>query len=134
MANQRNKKRHAGAKATAATAILLAALAGGSYGFRHSGLNIPGVQNNDKKGSPVQESTVTEQASVQDDGTLIVTVRNADILYRGSEVSLSQLETLLLSDYTAEKQIILQDDHAIKATFDEVTALLAKLSMPYTAE
>lgn len=134
MANQRKKKRHAGAKATAATAVLLAALAGGSYGFRHSGLNIPGVQNNDKKSSSVQEESIPEQAPVQDEGTLTVTVRNSDILYRGSEVTLTQLETLLVADYTAEKQIILQDDHAIKATFDEVTALLAKLSMPYTAE
>ena len=134
MANERKRKKHTGAKVTAATAVLLAALAGGSFGFRQSGLNIPGVQNNDKKGPSVQESIVTEQTSAQDDGTLTVTVRNSDILYRGSEVTLSQLETLLLSDYTAEKQIILQDDHAIKSTFDEVTALLAKLSMPYTAE
>ena len=134
MANERKRKRHTGAKVTAATAVLLAALAGGSFGFRHSGLTIPGVQNNDRKGPSAQESIVPEQAPAQDDGTLTVTVRNSGIMYRGVEVTLTQLETLLLSNYTAEKQIILQDDHAIKSTFDEVTALLAKLSMPYTAE
>lgn len=134
MANQKKKKRHAGAKATAATAILLAALAGGSYGFQRSGWNIPGVQNNDRKGPSIQESTVSEQAAVQDEKTLTVTVRNSEILYQGNTVTLSDLEAQLLSDYTGEKQIVLKDDHAIKATFDEVTALLAKLSLPYTAE
>ena len=134
MANERKRKRHTGAKVTAATAVLLAALAGGSFGFRQSGWNIPGVQNNDKKGSAIQENSVTEQAPTQNDRILIVTVRNSGILYQGSEVTLSELEALLLSNYTVEKQIILEDDHAIKSAFDEVTALLAKLSMPYTAE
>ena len=70
MANERKRKRHTGAKVTAATAVLLAALAGGSFGFRHSGLNIPGVQNNDRKGPSAQESIVPEQAPAQDDGTM----------------------------------------------------------------
>ena len=65
---------------------------------------------------------------------MTITVRNSSFFYHGNEVTLSELESLLLSDYTAEKQIILQDDHAIKSAFDELTALLAKLSMPYTAE
>ena len=65
---------------------------------------------------------------------MTITVRNSSFFYQGNEVTLSELESLLLSDYTAEKQIILQDDHAIKSAFDELTALLAKLSMPYTAE
>lgn len=133
MPNERKRKKHTGAKVTAATAVLLAALAGGSFGFRQSGWNIPGVQNNDKKGSPVQESIASEQAA-QDEGVLTITVQNSGIVYRGNSVTLSELEARLLSDYTAEKQIILQDDHAIKSAYDEVTALLAKLSMPFTTE
>ena len=75
-----------------------------------------------------------DQLFSQNDDLLIITVRNSSFFYQGNEVTLSELESLLLSDYTAEKQIILQDDHAIKSAFDELTALLAKLSMPYTAE
>ena len=134
MANNKKRNHHTGAKVTAATAVLLAALAGGSFGFRHGGWNIPGIQNNEKKGFSVEEKSVAEQAPSQNDDLMTITVRNSSFFYQGNEVTLSELESLLLSNYTAEKQIILQDDHAIKSAFDELTALLAKLSMPYTAE
>ena len=134
MANQK-KKKHTGAKVTAATAVLLAALAGGSFGIGRGGFTLPRTQPSDTNGVIMEPATVVENSFVPDEKTLNITVRNTEILYQGSTVTLEQLEKSLLSDYKAdEKEIVLQDDHAIKAAYDEVTALLAKLSLPYTAE
>ena len=130
MARQK-KNKHTGAKVTAAAAVLLAALAGGSFGISRGGFHFADSQY---AGTVMQPSETVEKASAQDESILTITVQNSEILYRGEAVTLSQLEALLLSDYTEDKQIILQDDHAIKATFDEVSALLAKLSLPYTSE
>ena len=51
-----------------------------------------------------------------------------------SEVTFTpNLEEDLLRDYKAETTTVeLQDDHAIKAAYDEVHALLQKLSIPFT--
>ena len=133
MARQK-KNKHTGAKVTAATAVLLAALAGGSFGISRGGFHFTGSQYAGTNGTVMQPSETVEKTSAQDESILTITVQNSEILYRGDAVALSQLEALLLSDYTEDKQIILQDDHAIKATFDEVSALLAKLSLPYTSE
>ena len=77
---------------------------------------------------PVQEIVVQ-----QDDGILTVTVREDKLLYEGREVDLTQLEENLLKDYKADSSTVeLLDDHAIKAVYDEVSALLQKLSIPFT--
>ena len=77
---------------------------------------------------PVQEIVVAE-----DDGVLTITVREDTLLYEGREVDLGQLEESLLQDYKADTSTVeLQDDHAIKAVYDEVSALLHKLSIPFT--
>ena len=69
----------------------------------------------------------------QDDGILTVTVREDKLLYEGREVDLTQLEENLLKDYKADSSTVeLLDDHAIKAVYDEVSALLQKLSIPFT--
>ena len=83
----------------------------------------------------VQEA-VTETVQVivvqQDDGILTITVREDKLLYEGREVTLAQLEENLLQDYRADAFAVeLLDDHAIKAAYDEVSALLQKLSIPY---
>ena len=77
---------------------------------------------------PVQQIVVP-----QDDGVLSIVVREDKLLYEGQEVTLAQLEEDLLRDYKAETTTVeLQDDHAIKAAYDEVHALLQKLSIPFT--
>ena len=77
---------------------------------------------------PVQQIVVP-----QDDGVLSIVVREDKLLYEGQEVTLAQLEEDLLRDYKAETTTVeLQDDHAIKAAYDEVHALLQKLSSPFT--
>ena len=77
---------------------------------------------------PVQEIVVQ-----QDDGILTITVREDKLLYEGREVDLTQLEEDLLNDYKTDASTVeLQDDHAIKAVYDEVSALLQRLSIPFT--
>ncbi len=79
----------------------------------------------------VQEK-VQEVTAPQDDGVLTVTVREDKLLYEGQEVTLAQLEENLLKDYKTETAVELKDDHAIKAAYDEVTALLQKLNIPFS--
>lgn len=86
------------------------------------------VQGTEPETVPVQEIVVQ-----QDDGVLTVTVREDKLLYEGREVDLTQLEEDLLKDYKADSSTVeLLDDHAIKAVYDEVSALLQKLSIPFT--
>ncbi len=138
MAQETKRSRHTGAKVTVTAAAILALLAGGHFGLgigrggEGAGL-LPGQQ------APAQNTVETaaepaeEAETGKDDGVLAVTVQEDGILYEGKAVSLSELEAALLSDYTGEKTVTLTDDHAIKSAYDEVTALLDKLSIPYTA-
>ena len=49
-------------------------------------------------------------------------------------MTLAQLEESLLKDYKAGTTAVeLVDDHAIKAAYDEVNALLQKLNIPFPA-
>ncbi len=80
----------------------------------------------------VQEK-VEEAVSPQDDGVLTVTVREDKLLYEGEGVTLAQLEENLLRDYKGDDTTVeLKDDHAIKAAYDEATALLQKLNIPFS--
>lgn len=94
------------------------------------------AQKAEEKAAEVVETVqekVEEAAAPQDDGVLTVTVREDKLLYEGEEVTLAQLEENLLRDYKAgDTTVELRDDHAIKAAYDEVTALLQKLSIPFT--
>ena len=81
----------------------------------------------------VQEKMDEAGTGSQDDGVLTITVQEDKLLYEGQEVDLAQLEECLLKDYKADAtQVELKDDHAIKAAYDETTALLQKLNIPYT--
>ena len=88
-----------------------------------------------KASETTQETLEKLQGAIapQDDGVLTVTVREDKLLYKGKEVTLGQLEEALLKDYKAGSSTVeLKDDHAIKASYDEVKALLQKLSIPFT--
>ena len=151
--NKRSPKRnrHTGGKVTAGAVILALLLAGGHFGLgigRDGGglLTGEGVQNAketvtetaqkaEEKATEIVE-TVQEKAeevvAPRDDGVLTVTVKEDKLLYEGQEVTLAQLEENLLKDYKAETAVELKDDHAIKAAYDEVTALLQKLNIPFS--
>ena len=79
------------------------------------------------------KETVAEAMVPQDDSVLTISVKEDKLLYEGREVTLSQLEERLLQEYKAGSTAVeLKDDHAIKAAYDEVKALLQKLSIPFT--
>ena len=149
------RNRHTGGKVTAGAVILALLLAGGHFGLgigREGGGLLTGEALETAKetvtetAEQVQEKAeetvetvetiqekVEEAAAPQDDGVLTVTVKEDKLLYEGSEVTLAQLEESLLKDYRGDATAVeLRDDHAIKAAYDEVTALLQKLNIPFT--
>lgn len=156
MESNRNPKRnrHTGGKVTAGAVILALLLAGGHFGLgigREGGGLLTGealettketvtetaeqVQEKAEETVETIQEKVEEVAALQDDGVLTVTVKEDKLLYEGSEVTLAQLEENLLKDYRGDATAVeLRDDHAIKAAYDEVTALLQKLNIPFTTE
>ena len=154
MENKRSSKRnrHTGGKVTAGAVVLALLLAGGHFGLgigREGGGLLTGqaletatetvtqtaekVQETAVETAEKVQEAVTEAVSPQDDGVLTITVKEDKLLYEGSEVTLAQLEESLLKDYKAGTNTVeLVDDHAIKATYDEVSALLQKLAIPFT--
>ena len=144
----RKRKRHTGRKVAGGTILLALLLAGGHFGLgigREDGGLLTGgrLQDAVETVSQVVQSTqqtvpetaqpVQEIVVPQDDGVLSIVVREDKLFYEGQEVTLAQLEEDLLRDYKAETTTVeLQDDHAIKAAYDETYALLQKLSIPFT--
>ena len=154
MESNRNPKRnrHTGGKVTAGAVVLALLLAGGHFGLgigREGGGLLTGealetaketvtetaeqVQEKAEETVETIQEKVEEAIAPRDDGVLTVTVQEDKLLYEGQEVTLAQLEENLLKDYRAETAVELKDDHAIKAAYDEVTALLQKLNIPFTA-
>ena len=144
----RKRRRHTGRKVAGGAVLIALLLAGGHFGLgigrEDGGLltsgrlqdavetvsqTVQGAQETvPETAQPVQQIVVP-----QDDGVLSIVVREDKLLYEGQEVTLAQLEEDLLRDYKAETTTVeLQDDHAIKAAYDEVHALLQKLSIPFT--
>ena len=154
MENNRSSKRnrHTGGKVTAGAVVLALLLAGGHFGLgigREGGGLLTGqaletatetvtqtaekVQETGVETAEKVQEAVTEAVAPKDDGVLTVTVKEDKLLYEGEEVTLAQLEESLLKDYKAGTNTVeLVDDHAIKAAYDEVNALLQKLNIPFT--
>ena len=152
---QRSKRsKHTGGKVAGGAVVLALLLAGGHFGLgigREGGglLNqesvdaaaqtvsetIQGLTQSDAQTAEPVQGTVTEVVvpSPEDDGVLTITVQEDRLLYEGREVTISGLEESLLRDYIAgTTPVELKDDHAIKAAYDEVNALLQKLNIPFT--
>ena len=153
MDDKRNVKRnrHTGGKVTAGAVVLALLLAGGHFGLgigREGGGLLTGealqtaTQTVTENAQAAKEAAVetaekvseaVTEAVTKDDGVLTITVKEDKLLYEGKEVTLAQLEENLLKDYKAGTNTVeLKDDHAIKAAYDEVTALLQKLNIPFT--
>ena len=140
------RNRHTGGKVAGGAVLLALLLAGGHFGLgigREGGGLLTGedlqavtetaqesVAETAEKVQEKAEEVVTSQE--QDDGVLTITVKEDKLLYEGKDVSLSQLEQNLLKEYKIDSTTVeLVDDHAIKAAYDEVTALLQKLNIPF---
>ena len=140
------RNRHTGGKVAGGAVLLALLLAGGHFGLgigREGGGLLTGealqavtetaqetVAETAEKVQEKAEEVVTPQE--QDDGVLTITVKEDKLLYEGKDVSLSQLEQNLLKEYKIDSTTVeMVDDHAIKAAYDEVTALLQKLNIPF---
>ena len=140
------RNRHTGGKVAGGAVLLALLLAGGHFGLgigREGGGLLTGeafqtvtetaqetVVETAEKVQEKAEEVVTPQE--QNDGVLTITVKEDKLLYEGKDVSLSQLEQNLLKEYKIDSTTVeLVDDHAIKAAYDEVTALLQKLNIPF---
>ena len=63
------------------------------------------------------------------DSILSIEVNEDKIIYEGEEITAADLEEKLLSDVREGVSVSLTDNHARKGTFDEVKAILSKLSL-----
>ena len=138
---EKKKSKHTGAKVSVAALILAALFGGGFFALGGgSGLGIDGIlKGTDRKNeattvesekSPETEEPVSTK-DYQADTVLEVVITETGIVYEGKTVTVSELETAILSDFSGNVTVTVKDDHAIKSTYDEVTALLTKLNIPY---
>ena len=144
----RKRRRHTGRKVAGGAVLIALLLAGGHFGLgigrEDGGLLTSGRLQDavETVSQTVQSAQQTVSQTVQGAQETVpetaqpvqqIVVREDKLLYEGQEVTLAQLEEDLLRDYKAETTTVeLQDDHAIKAAYDEVHALLQKLSIPFT--
>ncbi|MBO4873128.1 MAG: hypothetical protein J5496_06915 [Lachnospiraceae bacterium] len=143
MAREEEKKKnnHTGSKVVGG-AILLALLGGGGYfglgiGNPNGGaLPINGTTAGHETQAPTQEetappTTAEETEAPTEANELVITVKESEILYQGKTVTLAELETAILSEFKDGKTVRLVDDKAIEAVYSDVSALLAKLNIPF---
>lgn len=79
---------------------------------------------------PEENSDTEEQEyDYSTDNILSIEVNEDKIIYEGEEISSTELEQRLLSDMKDGMSVSLTDNHAIKGTFDDVKAILSKLSL-----
>ena len=139
------KKSHTGAKAGVTAAVILALLGGGYFGLGGGGQGGLFPNGQSGEGSSAQESAIvtdskdnteaesqTAEITEEDDKVLDIVITESGIQYEGKDVSVIELEEALLKDFQDGVTVNLKDDHAIKATYDEVTALLSKLNINFT--
>ena len=145
----KSKKKHTGRNVTIGAAAALLLLLGGYMGFGQ-GLGLGSgntlLPNQDASNADaakqaivtnVPEPVTTEVPATQEpeaepeNNVIVISVQESKILIDGEEVSLVSLESALKGAVTDGKQVKLQDDHAIKATYDAVVAALQKLDIPF---
>ncbi len=141
------KSAHMGRKA-AGTAAILALLAGGGYfglgvGNPNGGLinaSTPAVTQEAQtptealtEAPMTQEPTSeTQPVTTAEEGVLVITVKEHDIIYGGKIMSsIDELSEALMKEYKEGNRIRLTDEGAIKDEYDQVKAQLEKLNVPF---
>ncbi|MBQ4424763.1 MAG: hypothetical protein II882_03370 [Lachnospiraceae bacterium] len=133
-----NSKKKGGGGKVAGAALILALLGGGGYLGLSGALNgTPLNPDTASSAAQTQAETTAEtpeetQKETEDDGILDIVVKADGIVYEGRSVTLTELEEALMKDYKDGTKITVSDDHAVKADFDAVTALLEKLNLPFS--
>ncbi|MGX8699206.1 MAG: hypothetical protein ACSW8F_04665, partial [bacterium] len=82
-----------------------------------------------------QEPLPAEETQEGDAGEaqLTLTVRESAFYLDGEEVSAEALEEAFTARYTEGVKVVLKDENAIKAAYDEAVSLLTRLDIPYEA-
>ena len=141
MAREEEKKKSHTGRNVATAAVILALLGGGGYfglgvGNPNGGL-LPNTQPTQQQTqAQTQEETVPPTTAEPteaptESSVLTITVKESEILYQGRTVTLAELETAILSDFKEGKSVKLVDEKAIEAVYGDVSALLAKLNIPF---
>lgn len=145
---KRSRDKRSGGGGKAAAAVVLAALllgGGGYYGISGNGMGFlpdhAGIIEEDTQASKQNESDTekteeTEATTTEEkqEEAISIVVKEGTVLYQGSEIKTTAFEETLLKDYREGIKITLKDDHAVKATYDEIKAVLDRLGYTYTEE
>ena len=143
MAREEEKKKngHTGRNVGIAAVILALLGSGGYFGLGIGNpdggmLPINGTTTGYESQAPTQEetappTTAEETEAPTEANVLTITVKESEILYQGKAVTLAELETALLSEFKEGKSVKLVDEKAIEAVYGDVSALLAKLNIPF---
>ena len=142
---KRDGKRSGGGGKTAVAVAVAALLLGGGgyYGLSGDGMGVlPDHQGLDPFSPQVsteatQPEVTTEAPTENDqkqDSVIEITVSEGKIIYEGAEIELVAFEDAILKDYKEGMSITLKDDHAVKASYDEIKTVLDKLGYKYTEE
>ena len=144
MAKEKEKKKKGGGT-IAGAALLLALLGGGGYFGLGVGNPNGGLINPAGSGAAAQEATTAAPAASsaeavstaaadnttgEDLSVLTIRITEDKIIYRGQEVSLTELEEALLRDYTDGRSVVIQKEKDILSTYNEVEALVNRLRIP----
>ena len=129
------KKKHTGRNVTIGAAALALLLLGGHFGlnggFGPGGPQaLPGSQTT--PGSQPTQAAQTKAPGKED--VLAIRVHEDQITLNDQTMDMAQLEKTLLERAGDGIAVELVDDQAIKAAYDEVTALLDRLDIPYQAQ
>lgn len=148
MAEEKKKKKHTGRNVTIGVAAALLLSLGGWLGFGNGGgFGIPGFtpggsEANSGTGTQTVEpapQTVApepdkEDQQMADDSIMSIVVAENTVTVNGTEVEAAGLEDFLRENYSDGVSVSLKDNGAIKATYDEVAAVLAKLDITFSTE
>lgn len=104
---------------------------GGSIGGNGENETLPEMSE-----TPVSVSeTVSETEAAEDDGLIVIEVSEGGITYKGEAVGdAAALKERILADMDDGVLFLLRDDHAVKALYDEVKAVLDETGAVYSVE
>lgn len=128
MAKKDNKKNKGGGKAAIIAAILLL-LGGGGYGYK-VGFGSGSADGNGAVNIPFINTQETTQDSTKGENVVTIKVADSVITVNGETVEAAALKDKIsaLQAKDSTTKYVVEDDYAIKATMDEVKAVMSELS------
>ena len=132
---ERGRRRRGGATGIAVGAVALLLIGGvgyGTNGFRDTSAIKDTASDIQSAIVSVADKAEQNKPAVSSRYDYVIIVSEDGISYNGKQVTLEELEELLRSDYTGKESFAVEDDYAIKSTYDEVISILTGLEIPYS--